>query len=534
MTHPARALIDSGSSGNFIRQRFVEEHGIRTVPTENAHIVTMADGSEQRTSEMVKQADLSVAHYNGTEDLIVLPLKNQDVILGMPWLAKENPRIDWKNRSLVASSLDRMPPELTNVEEKSLTNQNQLLPMLQPEPNHTQSEREPQNKKPTPRRKRSQNRGSGPLPVNAVGAEAECARQARLATLKTYLVSALQFKKELRKPKSEVELYLCLVRGKESGVPEPKKEDSSPVDGEEARVKKLTEELIEEYQDVFPEDLPKGLPPKRNIQHRIELELGSVPTSSGMYRMSAVELEELKKQLQDLTDHGFIRPSESPFGAPVLFVRKKDGTIRMCIDYRALNKITVKNKYPLPHIDELFDQTKGARYYSKIDLRSGYHQVRIAEEDVNKTAFRTRYGHFEFLVLPFGLTNAPATFMHLMQSIFRPWLDQFVIVFLDDILIYSQTIEEHEKHIRQVLDVLRQNQLYGKLKKCEFFRKEISFLGHTLSQHGKGMEEDKVQAIREWPVPKGVPEARSFLGLAGYYNSLCETTPVSERPSLNS
>jgi hypothetical protein len=249
--------------------------------------------------------------------------------------------------------------------------------------------------------------------------------------------------------------------------------------------------------------------------------------------MSTAELDELKKQLQELTDLGFIRPSESPYGAPVLFVKKKDGVLRMCVDYRALNKITIKNKYPLPHISELFDQTQGAQYYSKIDLRSGYHQVRIVEEDISKTAFRTRYGHFEFLVLPFGLTNAPATFMHLMQTIFRPFLDDFVIVFLDDILIYSKTLEEHKKHIEQVLELLRVNKLYAKKSKCEFFKLSIEFLGHTLSASGKGMQEDKVKAIREWPVPKTAGEVRSFLGLAGWYQEFVKNfsaivAPISE------
>ena len=175
------------------------------------------------------------------------------------------------------------------------------------------------------------------------------------------------------------------------------------------------------------------------VDHRIELVEGSVPVIRPMYRMSPAELNELKKQLEDLVGYKFIQPSKSPFGAPVIFVKKKDGSTRMCIDYRALNKITKKNSYPLPRVDELLDRLNGAKYFSKIDLRSGYHQVRIADEDVEKTAFRTRYGHYEFLVLPFGLTNAPATFMHLMQQVFRPYLDDFVIVFLDDILIYSRT-----------------------------------------------------------------------------------------------
>ena len=195
--------------------------------------------------------------------------------------------------------------------------------------------------------------------------------------------------------------------------------------------------------DVFPADLPAGLPPAREVDHRIELVPGSSPPSRPTIRLSATELAELKKQLAELEAAGFIRPSKSPFGAPILFVKKKDGTMRMCVDYRALNRITIKNSYPLPRVDELFDRLQGARFFSKIDLRSGYHQIRIAPEDVPKTAFRTRYGHYEFLVLPFGLTNAPATFMHLMHQTMRPLLDECALVFLDDILIYSKTLEEH-------------------------------------------------------------------------------------------
>src|SRR3984957_15632131 len=194
--------------------------------------------------------------------------------------------------------------------------------------------------------------------------------------------------------------------------------------------------------------------------------------------MSPAELDELKNQLDELVAAGFIQPSKSPFGAPVLFVKKKDGSMRMCVDYRDLNRITVKNRYPLPRMEELFDRLKGAKYFSKIDLRSGYHQVRIHPDDVHKTAFRTRYGHYEFLVLPFGLTNAPSTFMNLMQSIFGSHLDFFVIVFLDDILIFSKNKQQHEQHVRVVLELLRKNKLYAKMSKCEFFKREISFLGH--------------------------------------------------------
>jgi hypothetical protein len=253
------------------------------------------------------------------------------------------------------------------------------------------------------------------------------------------------------------------------------------------------------------------------VDHRIELTSGSAPASRPMGRMSPKELDELKKQLQELTEMGFIQPSKSPFGAPVLFVKKKDGTMRMCVDYRALNSITIKNRYPLPRIDELFDRLQGAKVFSKIDLRSGYHQIRIHPDDVPKTAFRTRYGHFEFLVLPFGLTNAPATFMHLMHQIFRPFLDSFVLVFLDDILIFSRTAAEHEQHVKQVLELLRKHRLHAKQSKCELFRDRVEFLGHMVDGDGLRMMSDKVRAVREWPVPQSVEEVRSFLGTVGYY-----------------
>jgi hypothetical protein len=200
--------------------------------------------------------------------------------------------------------------------------------------------------------------------------------------------------------------------------------------------------------------------------------------------MAPKELDELKIQLQELLDKRFIRPNNSHRGAPVLFVKKKDGMLRFCIDYRQLNKVTIKNRYPLSRIDDLFNQLKGAHVFSKIDLRSGYYQMRIKGQDVPKTTFKTRYGHFEFLVLPFGLTNAPALFMDLMNRVFQPYLDKFVVVFIDDILVYSKSYEEHEQHLRQTLQTLRSRQLYAKLDKCDFWLKEVTFLGHVVSSKG--------------------------------------------------
>src|SRR5262249_34145160 len=274
--------------------------------------------------------------------------------------------------------------------------------------------------------------------------------------------------------------------------------------------------IVNEFPDVFPEELP-GLPPEREIEFEIELQPGVNPISIPPYRLAPVELNELKVQLQDLMDKGFIRPSSSPWGAPVLFVRKKDGSLRMCIDYRQLNKVTVKNKYPLPRIDDLFDQLQGASHFSKIDLISGYHQLKIRKEDVPKTAFRTRYEHYEFLVLPFGLTNAPAAFIDLMNRIFRPYLDKFVVVFIDDILVYFRSQEEHEEYLAVVLQILRDNQLYAKLSKCEFWLDRVGFLGHIVSKEGIQVDPQKVEAVSNWPRPTNVTEIQSFLGMAGYY-----------------
>jgi hypothetical protein len=234
--------------------------------------------------------------------------------------------------------------------------------------------------------------------------------------------------------------------------------------------------VVCEFPDVFPEDL-RRLPPERDVEFVIELNPGTATISRRSYRMPLNELAKLKTQLQDLLEKGFIRQSSSPWGCPAIFVKKKDQTLQMCVDYRPLNEVTIKNKYPLPRIDILFDKLTGARVFSKIDLRSSYHQIRIRLEDIPKTAFTTRYGLFEYLVMSFGLTNAPAHFTYLMDSVFMHELDKFVVVFIDDILIYSKNKEEHAQHLRIVLTRLREHQLYAKFSKCAFWLEEIQFLG---------------------------------------------------------
>nr|GEX12719.1 putative reverse transcriptase domain-containing protein [Tanacetum cinerariifolium] len=229
--------------------------------------------------------------------------------------------------------------------------------------------------------------------------------------------------------------------------------------------------VVRKFPDVFLEDL-SSLPPSREVEFRIDLIHGAMPVAKSPYRLAPTEMQELANQLKELQDKGFIRPSFSPWGAPVLFVKKKDGSFRICIDYQELNKLTIKNRYPLPRIDDLFDQLQGSQYFSKIDLRSGCHQLRVREEDIPKTAFRARYGHFEFTAMPFGLTNAPAMFMDLMNRVCRPYLDKFVIVFIDKILIYSKSKEGHEVHLKVILELLKKEKLFEKFSKCEFWLQE--------------------------------------------------------------
>ncbi|GJW54615.1 putative reverse transcriptase domain-containing protein [Tanacetum coccineum] len=261
--------------------------------------------------------------------------------------------------------------------------------------------------------------------------------------------------------------------------------------------------VVRDFPEVFPDDL-SGLPPVREIEFHIDLIPGASPVVKSPYRLAPSEMLELSNQLKELQEKGFIRPSHSPWGAPVLFVKKKDGAMRMCIDYRELNKLTIKNRYPLPRIDDLFDQLQGACCFSKIDLRSGYHQLRVREEDIPKTAFRTRYGHFEFTVMPFGLTNAPAIFMDLMNRVCKPYLDKFVIVFIDDILIYSKSEEEHEVHLKTILDLLKKEKLYAKFS--------------------------KLWSVKNWKTPESSTEIRSFLGLAGYYRRFIENFSKIAKP----
>ena len=322
------------------------------------------------------------------------------------------------------------------------------------------------------------------------------------------LLSAKQFARHLRRG---AELYMTLFKTLDDD------DDNQAVEADAA-----VDKPVSEYPDVFAADLPAGVPPDRGMPHVIKLKPGAEAPNKATYKMSPLELDNLRQQLNELLAHKFIQPSSSPYGAPVLFVKKKDGSLRFCVDYRALNKNTERNCYPLPRIDELLDRLHGATMFIKLDLRSGYWQVPIATDDVPKTAFKTRYGQFEFLVMPFGLCNAPTTFQALMNRVLAQYVDDFVLVYLDDILIFSRSRAEHERHVRLVLDKLRAARLFAKQSKCEFFRPEVEFLGYRVSVDGLAVDPGKVKAVAEWPRPGSVKEVRGFLGFCNFYRRFVE------------
>ena len=328
------------------------------------------------------------------------------------------------------------------------------------------------------------------------------------------LLTAIQVK---RRAKRGQYAMLAVVTEFEKG------KDDKAVKPGESDDKTWVNDMQEEFADIFVDPLPPGLPPEREYGHTIPTEPGHVPPFRPMYRLSPLEVRETKEQLARFIEQGIIEPSKSPYGAPILFVPKPNGRgLRLCVDFRALNLVTIKNRYPIPRIDDLLDSISGAKFFTSIDLTSGYHQIRITEEDVPKTAFRTPFGHFQFKVLIEGLTNAPATFQNVMNNTFREYIGDFVNVYLDDILVYSKTEAEHRKHLRLVFEKLREEKFYACLQKCEFAKPEIKFLGHIVGADGIKVNPAKIAAVNDWQPPKTVHQVRSFLGLANYFRKFIQ------------
>jgi len=452
-------LIDSGSSGNFVSEAFVRQHQLRLedLPRDQQVDVSLADGTPYTVERVLPASRVAIQGYHDRIDLNVLSNLTFDVVLGTPWLQAINPSIDWQRNQLT----------LRDAGGKQV--------LLEP--------------------------GFKPSSLS-------------------YLMGISAVDRALRTSQVE-EMFLVVITptvtnaapaGKQQmtagAAPAPRASTAlSPAE-------EMREKLRADYPDVFAE--PSGMPPQRSRDFTIKLAPGSSPPFRTPYKMSPKEEAEAHRQIADLLDRGLIDPSTSEFGAPVLFV-KKDGSMPMCVDYRALNKLTVRDRYPLPHIEVLLNKLHGAKYFTKLDLASGYHQIRIAPEDIPKTAFTTPLGHFEFKVLPFGLTNAPATFQSIMNDIFRSHLGSCVLVYLDDILIFSKTKEEHVRHMDMAFQLLQQHQLHIQPAKCEFFASEVEFLGHTISARGIQPLHAKVTAVNDWPTPRNQKELRSFLGLANFY-----------------
>ena len=510
------ALLDSGCSGDLVSLNFIREHRIKF--NEVAPIKTTTAVQTVSHSYIVGEVTLNLKfqHLNEQRKFGVININNHNFILGMSFLQEQNPVINWKSRKVNLENRefedqDKVDMEINDI-EKEISKLKKLTDIRKAKVKLAEAQKE----------------------YNEIGLDNNSKDNNNNEDIKSSKVNLVEFdkvKKSLQKnSKNHV---LVMVNGIDKNHRESESKIEELNDDEEFIQDSKLKELVSNYNDIFPKELPKELPPRRKVEHEIRLENNSKPPSRAPYRLSFIEQEELKKQLKQLLDSKLIRPSSSPFGSPVLFVKKKENTLRMCIDYRALNNITIKNRYPLPRIDDLLDQLSQAKYFSKLDLTSGYWQMRVKDEDIHKTAFTTRYGQFEFMVMPFGLCNAPASFQHLMNTIFQEFLDDFVIVYLDDIMVYSRTHEEHLKHLDIVFSKLRDNQLYAKLKKCEFMKTSVEYLGHIVGNNSIKPDKEKTKAIEDWERPRNSKEVMAFVGLANFYRKFVNNFSKRTLPLTN-
>lgn len=472
-----RALVDSGASESFIDADFVARSGLatRSVPPVT---IEMADGSEQPASRQCT-VTLVVCGVKIPVTCFVAPLSPAfSIVLGDSWLSANRVVMDYGQRTCTFWRAGR----------------------------------------------RHVLRVPAPPPPSRVPPRV--------------WMSAVQVKRAARKHAYVFLAQVSVGGAGKSAVLDRDEEEDAPHGGMPlpASVPAPIRAVVESYMDVFTplSGRRPGLPPDRGVSHAIPLLPGpAAPPFRANTRLSPAERDEVTKQVADLLSGGLIEPAASPYGAPVLFVKKKDGTIRFCLDFRALNAQTVRNRYPLPRIDDVLDSLGGASVFSSIDLQGAYHQVRIPPEDIPKTAFVTPQGQYQWRVLPFGLTNAPSTFQALMNSLFGQYVGKFVQVYLDDILVYSKSLAEHEQHLRVVLGLLRQHQWHAKLSKCEFVAPQLKFLGHIISAAGVRPDPDKVKALTEWQLPQTITNLRAFIGLATVFKRFVQgfaklSTPLTD------
>lgn len=483
------AMIDSGASGNFIDTRLVQLLELPTRAKSSPIPLYVIDGRLSEDGPITQECRLHLVIGDHVEIITanITQCGRFNLILGKPWLKKHNPAIDWKKDQLTFSSrecAEECLPGNIHVFGKH----SRVSTAVPPLTNSTPQIRE---------------------------------------------ISAAAFQLNLRHAQEAGLLYIDEI----DRVLASTQSHSAKIAEEYQKPKQTPAEIVpvefHEFLDVFDKGEAEHLPPHRPYNCKIDLVEGGVPPFKSIYGLTLPELEELKKYIEENLKKGFIQHLKSPAGAPIMFVKKKDGSLCLCVDYRGLNNITIKNRYPLPLPNEIMDRVQGAKYFSKFDLRSGYNLVRIADSDEWKTAFRTRYGHFEYLVMPFDLTNAPAVFQHLMNDIFRDLLDRGVIIYLDDILIYSKDADEHRHLVKEVLRRLRKHKMFCKPEKCEFWKSEIEYLGFVISGLGCQMDQAKVQAIQEWPIPGNVHDIQVFLSFANFYRRFIKSYAHICRPMLD-
>ena len=497
-------LIDSGAGGSFIKRDVVERlQFINRVRFTSPRSIKGALGQSQTVAQTVS-IPLNSGTWKGCVTFYVLNDLPEEAIVGLPFIIQNEALISFKERTFAGTPHTTKPMPMPTPTPMSI-----LTPTPMPETIKTPMPTPTLMSilTPTPKPETTTTPMSTPTPTSATiktPTSMSMPMPMPMPINNITWVDHDQYLREIRP--SSAEIGLLTVQLLPTDVDDSKPNPDAAVN-----------QLLNTYANVVTNKKPSTIPDFTNLTHEIHLEPGTTAPARPPYRMSAAENEILHKELQELLQQGAIIPSTSPFAAPVLFVKKKDGSLRLCVDYRLLNQQTIRNKFPLPAIDDLLDSLGGAQWFSKLDLMSGYHQIRIEPQDEHKTAFSTRWGHYQFRVMPFGLTNAPATFQSFMNHILAPFLNKFVVVYLDDILIFSRTKEEHFEHVRAVLDVLKSHKLIAKKSKCQFFCQQTTFLGFHLSNQGILPIDDKISIIRDFPKPSTPKNAMSFMGLANFY-----------------
>ena len=561
-----QALIDSGASLNLIHEDLVLTLGLPTVPCVSIY-VTIANGSKLIHANRVVVRKFTIAGVLHEETFLVAPLGSNQMILGMPWLERVNPDIDWKLRrvsyrspsiepteiptefptsnAVVKSNVPHSPSPLSHDESHDVATPeprcSPSIPTIRPHPivesrdprsptvvsQPESSEHIPCSTDVVPQPESLERESCSPDSSQdpRVPKKAKKVRMAgpcvtvpfrRPSPKRPTHAIPISLTKRLEKGDMVSLVFLNQILGEQVSITEAVTQEELP----------LTQipECYRDLSDMFSKKEAETLPPHRGASdHHIPLEEGAKPVFGPIYNLSELELKVLKEYIERNLKKKWIRPSTSPFGSPVLFVKKPDGSLRLCVDYRALNRMTIKNRYPLPLISEIMDRIKGATRFTRLDVLDAFNRIRIAEGEEWKTAFRTRYGHFEYLVMPFGLCNAPASFQSYINDALREYLDDFCIAYMDDVLVYSSgTLEEHIEHVRKVLVRLKERGLFVKPEKCEFHVTETKFLGFIISPDGVRMDPERIQTIVEWPAPKSVHDLRVFLGFANFYRRFIE------------